>query len=224
MAARFPKTWCTSIHPVHAHISWYRDDRRGEAEEAVEHEEKGKGLVGAAQCEFTFRGLFSRIIQAAHRLFVYRPFSPFCPFSPGVQGGFFVCDGFSRKKRRAEGEDSGHCGTIRTKVAIATEFKGAEEWRPMQIEGFLSYVATMAANFSRLIDIAADRIRVRADEIVRGILVTLPVRRNLLIFQPCSSLRNKTTCSCEFNHFINSSSFIYSTAYFIYVNYVIHSQ
>lgn len=33
-------------------------------------------------------------------------------------------------------EDSGHCGTICTKVAIAMEFKGAEEWRPMQIEAF----------------------------------------------------------------------------------------
>lgn len=63
-------------------------------------------------------------------------FRLFALFLVGVQGGFFVCDGFSRKKRRAEGEDSGHCGTIRTKVAIATEFKGAEEWRPMQIEGF----------------------------------------------------------------------------------------
>lgn len=63
-------------------------------------------------------------------------FRLFALFLVGVQGGFFVCDGFSRKKRRVEGEDSGHCGTIRTKVAIATEFKGAEEWRPMQIEGF----------------------------------------------------------------------------------------
>lgn len=36
---------------------------------------------GSPQCEFTFRGLFSRIIQPAHRLFVYRPFSPFWPFS-----------------------------------------------------------------------------------------------------------------------------------------------
>lgn len=35
-------------------------------------------------------------------------------------------------------EDSGHCGTICTKVAIAMEFKGAEEWRPMQIEAFFS--------------------------------------------------------------------------------------
>lgn len=53
-------------------------------------------------------------------------------------------------------EDSGHCGTICTKVAIAMEFKGAEEWRPMQIEAFFSFLLPLAStifmNFSRRMD------------------------------------------------------------------------
>lgn len=66
---------------------------------------------------------------------------------------------FLQEERRAEGEDSGHCGTIRTKVAIATEFKGAEEWRPMQIEGFFAYVATVPTDFSRIMDTGRTRFR-----------------------------------------------------------------
>lgn len=99
---------------------------------------------GSLQCEFTFRGLFSRIIQPAHRLFVYRPFSPFWPFSLSREGvGRILCLHRvslqeEQASRSGEREDSGHCGTIWTKVAIATEFKGAEEWRPMQIEAFFS--------------------------------------------------------------------------------------
>lgn len=113
---------------------------------------------GSPQCEFTFRGLFSRIIQPAHRLFVYRPFSPFWPFSlprgrredslfalsfsPGRAKESRPGEGGGGRGERGKGEgekrDSGHCGTISTKVAVATEFKGTEEWRPMQIEAFFS--------------------------------------------------------------------------------------
>lgn len=66
-------------------------------------EEGGRGLVGAAQCEFTFRGLFSRIIQAAHRLFVYRPFSPFCPFSRGGAGRILCLRRFLQEEAESRG-------------------------------------------------------------------------------------------------------------------------
>lgn len=141
----FPKTRYTRTHPraTRAHtLSRYRDDRRGRGEggggwKSRRRKEGGGWLVRhSASSRFAvfFLGLSKRRIAYS----CIDLFRLFALFLVGVQGGFFVCDGFSRKKRRAEGEDSGHCGTIRTKVAIATEFKGAEEWRPMQIEGFFS--------------------------------------------------------------------------------------
>lgn len=139
----FPKTRYTRTHPrtTRAHtLSRYRDDRRGRGEggggrKSRRRKEEGGWLVRhSASSRFAvfFLGLSKRRIAYS----CIDLFRLFALFLVGVQGGFFVCDGFSRKKRRVEGEDSGHCGTIRTKVAIATEFKGAEEWRPMQIEGF----------------------------------------------------------------------------------------
>lgn len=175
MAGEFPKTRYTWIHPVHVHISRYRDDRRGRGGGGGGIRGGGKkGRRGwlvqhSASSRFAvfFLGLSKRRIAYS----CIDLFRLFALFLLGVQGGFFVCDGFSRKKRRAEGEDSGHCGTIRTKVAIATEFKGAEEWRPMQIEGFFSYVATVATGFSRIIDTASNEIRLHVDENVNRILV-----------------------------------------------------
>lgn len=175
MAGEFPKTRYTWIHPVHVHISRYRDDRRGRGGGSGGIRGGGrKGRRGwlvqhSASSRFAvfFLGLSKRRIAYS----CIDLFRLFALFLLGVQGGFFVCDGFSRKKRRAEGEDSGHCGTIRTKVAIATEFKGAEEWRPMQIEGFFSYVATVPTDFSRIIDTASNEIRLHVDENVNQILV-----------------------------------------------------
>lgn len=146
MAATFPKTRYTRTHP--SYLPRTHTLSRGigtieggeEKEEEEERSEEGGGgwlVRHSASSRFAvfFLGLSKRRIAYS----CIDLFRLFALFLVGVQGGFFVCDGFSRKKRRAEGEDSGHCGTIRTKVAIATEFKGAEEWRPMQIEGFFFF-------------------------------------------------------------------------------------
>ena len=63
------------------------------------HRQGHGAMVSQPQCEFTFRALFSRIIQPAHRLFVYQLFYLFNLFRR-TQGRFFVCDGFSRKNGR----------------------------------------------------------------------------------------------------------------------------
>lgn len=104
---------------------------------------KGGWLVGwlrhTASSRFAvfFLGLSKRRI-AYSCIDLFRRFALFLP--EGGAGRILCLRRFLQEDWRAEGEDSGHCGTIRTKVAIATEFKGAEEWRPMQIEVFLPYV------------------------------------------------------------------------------------
>lgn len=129
-----PEIWrdFEEIHPVHAPISiggekggeggrWLATVRVHVSRSFFSDYPTGASLIRVSTF-FVFLALFSR--EVAGRILCLYP-----EFLLQEERGESPQSGGGRR-------DSSHCGTIWTKVAIATKFKGAEEWWLMQIEAF----------------------------------------------------------------------------------------